>query len=295
MFDYINPISYNTDINTLAFAYNTGTTCGIKPYVAGNFFDGSIFNPQNLFRGFTNFNIYKLNTFNSSPLNLPNIYQQNYYNTQRTTAPLMPVFITDFNIYKLNNNSTSITPKAKTEQVTASNKTKTIKQTTTDKQTTITNNKSKTSSDIGYSLVENAKQYIGYNESDGSSKKFSDSKEWCADFVSYIVKDTYTRQGKTPPEGFDNHRVEGLKQWGIDNNKFFQIANKPNKATLIAQNIKPGDILILRENQASHTGFVTKVNADGTFETIEGNRADKVATARYSPNYKDISGFVQLT
>jgi hypothetical protein len=57
--------------------------------------------------------------------------------------------------------------------------------------------------------------------------------------------------------------------------------------------------LILRENGASHTGFVSKINKDGSFDTIEGNVTtngdDKVVKGHYSPSYKDISGFVQLS
>ena len=50
--------------------------------------------------------------------------------------------------------------------------------------------------------------------------------------------------------------------------------------------------------QASHTGIVTKVYPNGTFDTIEGNVTsdgdDRVVTMHYSPYHKDISGFVQL-
>lgn len=152
-------------------------------------------------------------------------------------------------------------------------------------------------------MVKNAMKYRHLNEADGSWRKISNSKEWCADFIYYVVDETYKQQGKPVPKGLEkelpigkeNHRVEELKQWGIDNNKYFQTANKKNKGKLIAENVKAGDILILREDGASHTGFVTKVYPDGVFETIEGNRNDKVCRVRYSPNYHEISGFVQLT
>lgn len=151
-------------------------------------------------------------------------------------------------------------------------------------------------------MVKNALKYRGLNEADGSWRQISNSKEWCADFIYHVIDETYKEQGKPVPKGLEkelppgkpNHRVEELKQWGIDNGKFFQTANKKNKGKLIAENVKPGDILILREYGASHTGFVTKVYSDGVFETIEGNRNDKVCRVRYSPNYHEISGFVQL-
>lgn len=151
-------------------------------------------------------------------------------------------------------------------------------------------------------MVKNALKYRGLNEADGSWRQISNSKEWCADFIYHVIDETYKQQGKSVPKGLEkelppgkpHHRVEELKQWGIDNGKFFQTANKKNKGKLIAENVKPGDILILREDGASHTGFVTKVYSDGVFETIEGNRNDKVCRVRYSPNYHEISGFVQL-
>jgi len=149
--------------------------------------------------------------------------------------------------------------------------------------------------EIGNSLAATAQKYIGYNEADGSSRKFSDSPEWCADFVTYIVNETYNNQGIKVPEGFGNHRTENLKNWGIKNGQFLTIANQKNRAKLISEKVKPGDIMILRENGASHTGFVTEVDKDtGAFKTVEGNRGDKVATAWYSPDYQDLTGFIQL-
>ena len=151
-------------------------------------------------------------------------------------------------------------------------------------------------------MVKNALKYRGLNEADGSWRQISNSKEWCADFIYHVIDETYKQQGKSVPKGLEkelppgkpHHRVEELKQWGIANNKYIQTANKKNKGQLIAERVKPGDILILREDGASHTGFVTKVYPDGVFETIEGNRNDKVCRVRYSPNYHEISGFVQL-
>ena len=58
--------------------------------------------------------------------------------------------------------------------------------------------------------------------------------------------------------------------------------------------IKKGDIVILNENGASHCGFVTEVNRDGSFKTIEGNRYDKVAEGTYGGNDPELSGFIRL-
>ena len=150
------------------------------------------------------------------------------------------------------------------------------------------------------SIADNAENYIGYNEKDGTFRKFSTSPEWCADFVTYVVKESYAKQGKTVPSGFGSWRCENLKQWAIKNNKFLQTARQNNKAQIIAQNVKPGDILILRENGASHTGIVKSVNSKtGEFTTIEGNLKtasgiDCVERNNYSPYDNEISGFIQL-
>ena len=147
-------------------------------------------------------------------------------------------------------------------------------------------------------LVSNFEKYIGCKEGDKTYKKFSSSPEWCADFVSYVVKETYKEKGLPIPKNFGSHRVEKIKQWGIKNNKYLSTVGKENKAQFIAQNIKPGNLMILRENNASHIGIVTKVNKDGSFETIEGNvtykGVDSVVRQKYNANYADLSGFVRL-
>ena len=147
-------------------------------------------------------------------------------------------------------------------------------------------------------LVSNVEKYLGCIEGDKTYEKFSSSPEWCADFVSYVVKETYKEKGLPIPEGFGSHRVEEIKQWSIKNNNFLSTVGKENKAQFIAQNIKPGNLMILRENDASHIGIVTKVNKDGSFETIEGNVSyngvDSVVRERYGANYADLSGFVRL-
>lgn len=160
--------------------------------------------------------------------------------------------------------------------------------------------------DLRSDFVKVAYKYNGVSESDGSHKKFCinigcnqfNEGEWCTDFVTYVVKESYKNNGKRVPAGFGDHDVETLKNWAIRYNYFTRTSNKSNSPSYIAQNIKPGDIMILNENNASHTGFVTKVDSDGTFHTIEGNRGDKVTTATYRPESAEyrlyLSGFIQL-
>ena len=161
-----------------------------------------------------------------------------------------------------------------------------------------------TSSPIGTEFVNVAQKYSNCSEKDGSHLKFCinptcmyedpKNEEWCTDFVTYVVKEAYQNQGKTAPEGFGTHDVKTMKNWAINNGCFIRTTNKSKKAQFIAEIIKPGDIMIINENGASHTGFVMKVDSDGIIHTIEGNRDDKVKEYQYSPNYPDLSGFIRL-
>lgn len=148
---------------------------------------------------------------------------------------------------------------------------------------------------MGKDIVATAKQYVGYKESDGSFKLFTGGKNhaWCADFVSYVIKEAYKGNGKKVPSGLNTSSVESLRKWGINNNCYLNTSNTSNKSSLIAKNVKPGDIVIFK-NGTSHTGIVTKVNSDGSFQTIEGNTSNKVAYRNYSSSYNKVSGFIQI-
>lgn len=167
---------------------------------------------------------------------------------------------------------------------------------------TSTNPTKHTSHALRNAFVKNAKKYIGYKESDGSYKRFSNSPEWCADFVSYVIKEAYEQQGLRAPKWFGNHRVENLRKQAIEHDKYLCITESKDRTKTVKARVHAGDIVIMREKdgntQASHTGIVTKVYPNGTFDTIEGNVTsdgdDRVVTMHYSPYHKDISGFVQL-
>lgn len=149
-------------------------------------------------------------------------------------------------------------------------------------------------------IADNAQKYLGFNEADGSFRRFSNDKEWCADFVTYVVRETYKSQGLNPPSGFGSWRCENLKKWAIKNNKFLFTAGKANKQDIIKSHVKPGDIVIMRENGASHTGIVKSVDRKtGDYVTIEGNvktqkGIDMVVSVNHSPYESDVSGFIQL-
>ena len=148
---------------------------------------------------------------------------------------------------------------------------------------------------MGNDIVSTAKQYLGFKESDGSYKLFTNGRKeaWCADFVTHVVKEAYRENGKQIPSGFGSASVETLRQWGQNNNCYLKTENSSDKSSLIAQNVKAGDVVIFK-NGISHTGIVTKVNSDGSFQTIEGNTSNKVAYRNYSANNSKISGFIQI-
>ena len=139
------------------------------------------------------------------------------------------------------------------------------------------------SGNLGKDIVATAKQYIGYNEKDGSYKLFTNGRKeaWCADFATYVTKQALRANGKTIPSDFGSSSVAGLKSWGQKNGRY---------TTDISQ-AKPGDIVIFNW---SHTGIVKNILADGTVVTIEGNTSDKVAERKYSPRSGKINGFVQV-
>lgn len=143
-------------------------------------------------------------------------------------------------------------------------------------------------SNSGSAIVDTAMKYLGYNESNGSYLKFTNGDEiaWCAAFVTYVVKETL---GADTPSGFGSNAVSGLRDWGKANGRYISRSQWSQ--------VKPGDIMIQKENGASHTGIVTKVDPDGTIHTIEGNTSNMVAERTYKPGssgYNKISGFVLM-
>jgi hypothetical protein len=311
-FDFFRPITYNTDVLSVVHNYNNGIFPYANPYT--NFATPN-FTYQNPFMGSVA-SCWNYNNYGSSNNSNKLTYQENcpYYGQiynfsggTKTSSSNSSELRYDNNCQYFNNiynfsgkssvnNSSSTKSTSSSSAIDQSQKSSSKAETKANKSTATP----QSSSNIGKSLATNASKYLGYSEKNGQSKIFSDSGEWCADFVTYVTKETYKEKGLTLPNGFGNHRVENLKQWGIDNNKYLSLTDKSNKAETIKNNVKIGDILILRENGASHTGIVSKINKkDGSFETIEGNVSingdDKVVRNKYSANFPNISGFVQLT
>lgn len=273
-----SPISYWTDINSTLAAYNNdwysrALTSTINYGFAAN--PNYTWNPfgNNFWNPFFSQGGFGLNLYN----------QNNYYN---------PSF--GLNLYNSEHNGN----REKTNSV--SPEKNVTKPSSAPTQKTSSRQKGTDPSPLAKSFVSNAIKYVGYNEADNSYKKFTNSTEWCADFVTYVVKESYKKQGLKPPSWFGSWRCEELKQQAIDHNKFLKTAGMKNKELIVRRYVKPGDIVILRENGASHTGIVKEINRkNGEFITIEGNipnekGVDSVLYNSYEPHDPEISGFIQL-
>lgn len=143
-------------------------------------------------------------------------------------------------------------------------------------------------------LAQNALSYVGRVNSDREGNRlFSGGRNqaWCADFVTSVTRDTF---GSQLPSSFGSSSVSGLQSWGRSHDCYLDVTSASDRADYIAQNVKVGDIMIEKRGGKSHTGIVTKVNPDGSFETVEGNCSNKVKTQRYSANSSTLSGFVTL-
>ena len=150
----------------------------------------------------------------------------------------------------------------------------------------------------GGSIVELAKSYIGKNEADGSADMFwreqgvnssSSRLPWCAAFVSYVLKKSGVDTGNAY-----TFSVSGLRQWGNSTGKYIDGSNANSS------NIKPGDVVIWKGGYfSSHTGIVSAVYPDGTYDTVEGNSSNRVkenkgngSTGRYK--MARTTGFVSV-
>lgn len=150
---------------------------------------------------------------------------------------------------------------------------------------------------FGNTIVSIAQSFVGkLNETDGSYLQVTGGRAepWCADFVTYVVTKACEQTGKSL-NGFGSPAVRTLAAWGQSNNCYIDVVGSSNRAQTIVNNVQPGDVMIQQSNGASHTGIVTKVYADGSFDTIEGNTSDQCLPRHYSANDAKLSGFVKIT
>ena len=162
-------------------------------------------------------------------------------------------------------------------------------------------------------LINSAMSYKGnVNSKSEGNALFSPggkTQAYCADFMTHNVRKIYGSKlpadagyAKDPVSGstIGPSAVRGWQLWAKNNNCYIDTTNKEDKNSYIANNVKPGDIMIEKRNGKSHTGIVTDVYTDSSgitwFETIEGNvsSAHKVDTRKYRADSKTLSGFINL-
>lgn len=154
------------------------------------------------------------------------------------------------------------------------------------------------SSEFGNAVASIAQSYVGkLSEADGSYLQVTGGRaeHWCADFVTYVVSKACEQTGKSL-KGFGSPAVANLRAWGEANGCYGSIdgMSSSQKAQWIVNNVKPGDVMIM-QNNSSHTGIVTKVYSDGSFDTVEGNTSDQCLNRHYSADEARLSGFVLIT
>lgn len=148
--------------------------------------------------------------------------------------------------------------------------------------------------------------FVGKINTDSQGNaRFSNGRDnqWCADFVSTLAHETF---GDKLPAGFPDARKHSvscmsIKSWGEKNNRYLDLP-ETGIANFIAKNVKPGDIMIIsRGGGKGHAAIVTKINDDGTFETVEGNCSNAVKhktrqpkVAQDSKGVAKLIGFVQM-
>lgn len=306
LINYYRPINYQMDVNPMIYAYNTGAAFGYRP---GNLF-GLGYSPQPNFFGTSGIN-GSLFSFGQNAY-----YSQNPLQTllnATNTCGYAPTFGPVYNFGSKPSSGSIMTqkPTQTTIQSTPAPIQTSSPQVTTKPpvQSASYNFGAKQLNTSG--LVTNAQKYLGCSEANNGHLKFITNpecktmdphdEEWCTDFVTYVTKETYKQQGLKTPVWFGSHDVRTLKHQAISHNRFIDTTTKTDKGKFISQNIKPGDIVILNQNGASHTGFVTKVHSNGNFETVEGNVGDPggkgsgmVAANRYYAGDKTLSGFIRL-
>lgn len=159
--------------------------------------------------------------------------------------------------------------------------------------------KGKAANDIGSGLVDLASKYMGLNEKDGSYKLFTNGRteSWCADFVTYVVKEFAQKNGMSVAQGFGSPAVANLMSWAQNNGVFDNTSQMSNneKLNYAKNNLSVGDVIIWKSNGSSHTGLVKSINSDGTFTTVEGNSSDQVKSNNKSIYDKGLTGFIKLS
>ena len=271
------PSGFNVFNNFNAF----NTFSFFKPY--GNFMNSGYLSPWNCFSSPPPMQTLDFNSvFNSTPLSWSSdVWQSN-------SVVQTPSFDTFNRSSKIANGEKINVEKTNVEK----NKTK-----NSEEEKNYNEKKAKKKNKITTlrtNFVNKAQSYVGKVNSDAEGNRlFSPngvSQAWCADFVTYVAKDTL---GSTLPSSFGSSSVSGLRSWAEQNDCYLAMPSS-KKGEFISKNVKVGDIMIEKNAGKSHTGVVVEVNNDGSFKTVEGNCSNKVTTRTYNSDSATLSGFISL-
>lgn len=154
-----------------------------------------------------------------------------------------------------------------------------------DPATKVVNPDSIVGKDVASKAASIALKEVGVCEANDGHLKYSNGKDeaWCAHFVSWAYEQA---DGGQSPWGH-KASVQGIMDWGKQKGKFI------NKAEAKG-NLKVGDVVIYKSNGASHTGLVSKINDDGSINTVEGNTKDAVREQTITLNNSKLTGFVSV-
>lgn len=157
------------------------------------------------------------------------------------------------------------------------------------------------------SLVNSLTGELGKRSGDygDSAVKFHNG-EWCADFVSYMLKKNgYNYRWATLAGANDPTTIFGvMKEHGdtVHYDQYSATQGKKPDSSYVAQ---PGDVFLMNigdKKVSYHTGFVVKDNGDGTVTTIEGNTFKegqsydgKGIVEQHVRSKKDIYGYISPT
>ncbi len=141
-------------------------------------------------------------------------------------------------------------------------------------------------STLGVKAANAALSQVGVTEGSGQHTRYGGGANdpWCAHFVSWAFEQA---NGGRAPWGHQAS-VQGILDWGQKNNRFIS-------KDQAAGNVQPGDVIIYKSNGASHTGIVTRVNPDGSINTVEGNTSDAVRERTVTLDNAKLTGFVRPT
>lgn len=140
----------------------------------------------------------------------------------------------------------------------------------------------------GVDAVNWALSQTGVNERDnpGTVRSYCQGRNesWCANFASTAFEKTGGSPWGHQPS------VQGILNWGRNHSGHFMSANEARQDP---SKLKVGDVVVWKQNGASHVGLLKSIGKNGTFTTIEGNTSDRVASRTHNFRDSKLTGFVR--